>query len=480
MYQPNLQIIIKKLLKPTNNKTSGQYVSKLTIPIKLIYKSTHRLIKHFSIAACAAFMIIAIGCEEPGNLGGNFLDEDANLETRTIDPGSFEGYSTDVFTGKLRYMAIGHYDDPLFGEFQSIGIIKPGIDTTAIGSSISDDDTFKLRMVFSETVYGDTQSTANFEIYRAVNNWRGNELRFGQSISYDDAQLVGEFSVDDTETVEVELDRSWIEEYNFFLSSEDDDRTSQYRDNFPGLVIVPADENTKVLFAKVRPASGEEDSDLEYVRFVRENGDENGDNNDENGNEENDNEDNDNGDNDNDNDAEEDLRQFQRVFDWGALKNRSNPAENSEGTAIHNTLDRMAVMKPELDADRIGSKNLANVQLILYKDRAQLEATLPDGHHRPAVTRARIHLIESGSVSDHIFGQPPELISELNTSDDTFRFNLTDYTNTVLFSTPRAGDFYLSVETINGLTFSTLLFNEDAPEDVKPKILITSVKSGSE
>jgi hypothetical protein len=477
MYQPNLQIIIKKLLKPANNKTSGQNVSNLTISSKLLAKSTQRLIKHVFIAACAAFTIIAIGCENPGNVGGSFLDEEANLETRTIAPGSFEGYSTDAFTGRLRYMAIGHYDDLLFGEFQSIGIIKPDIDTTAIGSSISEEDTFKLRLVFSETVYGDTMSTANFEIYRASNYWRGNELRFGQSISYDETQLVGEFSVEGTETVEVDLDRSWVEEYNEFLSSEADDRTSRYRDNFPGLVIVPADENTKVLFAKIRPASGEEDSDLEYVRFVRENGAVNGDNNGENGNEENGNGDNDN--DNGDNGEEEDPRQFQRVFDWGALKDRSSPAENPEGSVIHNTLDQMAVIKPELDDNRIGSKNLANVQLILYKDRSRLDATLPDGHNRPAVTRARIHLIESGSVSDHIFSQSPDLVSELNTTDDTFRFNLTDYTNTVLFSTPRAGDFYLSVETINGLTFSTFLYDRDAPEDVRPKILITSVKSGS-
>lgn len=462
MYQQNLQTTIIKLPETTNNNSSGQNVIKLANTRKTIYKSIQRLRTYLFIAATAAFTILSTGCEEPGNVGGRFLDDDANLETNSIAPESVEKYTANTYTGRLRHMAIGQYDDMLFGEFKSTGIIKPAIDTTGIGTSITEEQTFKLRLVFSPVVYGDTLSTAEFDIYRATEIWRGNELRFNQTIPYDETQKVGEFSVTGRETVEVELDHGWVEEYNEFLSYDEDDRNNYYRDNFPGLVIVPAESNNKVLFAKLRPGSDEEDDDLDFVRFVleddsEENGGENG-----------------------EDDESEDSRPFQRIQDWGSLQSRAEPAGQPEGIIVHNTLDQLGVMEPAINADRLGSKNLANVQLVFYQDQSQLEGSLPDGHFRPEVSLARIHVIETGNIGDMIFSQSPNFISQLDPDDNSYRFDLTNYANSVLFSTPIAGKFYIAVESINGLVYSTLLFNENAPEELRPRILITSVKTGSE
>jgi hypothetical protein len=472
MYQPNSQTITKKLPEPTNNKSSGKNVNKLTNHNNPIFKSVQSLIKYSLIAAIAAFTILVTGCEDPGNLGSRFLDDDANLETRTISPGTIETYEGNSYTGRLRHMAIGRYDDPLFGEFTSAALIKPSILTAEIGTSISPDDTFKLRLVFSSTVYGDSLSTANFDIYRATDIWRGNEIRFDHQVSYDETQKVGEFSVDGTETVEVELDQSWVQEYNEFLSYEGDNRNANYRDNFPGLIIVPAEDNQKVLFARVRPASDEDDSNLNFVRFVLES-EEDPDEND-NGNGDNDENENDNG------EEEEDPRSFQTVLDWAALNSRAAPEEQPEGITIHNTLDKLISLDPELSTERLGSKNLANAQLVLHQDQELLDASLPDHHTRPEISFARIHLIDTQNVSDYIFSNSPNLVSELNTEDYSYRFDLTTYANSVLFSTAPVGKFYITVESINGLIFSSLLFDENAPEDLRPKINITSVKSGSE
>jgi hypothetical protein len=467
MYQQNLQTTIIKLPETTNNISPGQNVIKLTNTRKSNYKSIQRLRTYLFIAAIAAFTILSTGCEEPGNVGGRFLDDDANLETNSIAPESIEGYSSNTYTGRLRLMAIGQYDDMLFGEFKSTGIIKPAIDTTGIGTSITEEQTLKLRLVFSPVVYGDTLSTADFDLYRATEIWRGNELRFNQTIPYDETQKVGEFSVTGRETVEVELDHGWVEEYNEFLSYEEDDRNNYYRDNFPGLVIVPAESNNKVLFAKLRPASDEEDDDLDFVRFVLEDGGEEngGDNGEENGEDE---------------ETEEDPRTFQRIQDWGSLQSRAEPAGQPEGIIVHNTLDQFGVMEPGINADRLGSKNLANVQLVFYQDQSQLEGSLPEGHSRPEVSLARIHVIDTGSIGDMIFSQSPNFISQLDPDDNSYRFDLSNYANSVLFSTPITGRFYIAVESINGLVFSTLLFNENAPEELRPRILITSVKTGSE
>lgn len=460
MYQLNLQNIIRKLPEKTNNKSSIRYVSKLTSSNISTIKSVKSLIRTISIVALAVFTITAAGCEEPGSIGGGFLDDDAGLETRTISVGSIEEYSTNAYTGRLRYMAMGSYDDPLFGEFTSVAIIKPSI-STANFDAIEEGDSFKLRLVFSSTVYGDSTSASGFDVYRVSENWRGNELRFGDTLPYDETQKIGEFSVAGTETVEIELDDSWVADYNEYLTSDDEDREVRYRDEFPGLAIVPSGGSSKVLFANVLPASGEDDSDLEFVRFIldREEDDE-----DENG----------------ENDEEDDSRLYQTLRDWGGAETRLASGVEQDGHILHNKLDKMIRLEPELNEERLGSKNLANVQLVFYKDRTLLEATLPGGHTRPEVARARIHRIDSGNINDWIFSRTPDLIADLETSDDSFRFDITNYANSVLFDTPRAGQFYLSIETVNGLVFSTVLFDETAPEEQRPKIIITSVKSGDE
>jgi hypothetical protein len=477
MYQVNLQTITKKLPESTNNKITGQNVLKLTNHNNPIFKSVQSLIKYSFMAAIAAFIIFVAGCEDPGNVGSGFLDDDANLETKSISPGTIETYEGNTYTGRLRTLALGRYDDSLFGEFRSAALIKPSLITSEIGTSISPDDTFKLRLVFSPTVYGDSLSTAHFDIYRATEIWRGNEIRFNNQVAFDETQKVGEFSVEGTETVEAELDQSWVEEYNEYLSYEGDDRNTYYRDTFPGLIIVPAEENEKVLFARIRPAANEDDSDLNFVRFVLESAedpDENGEENGENGDEEN-GEENDNGD-----EETEENRAFQTVLDWAALQSRSAPDIQPEGFMIHNTLDQMISIDSELNAERIGSKNLANVQLKFYQDQDLLNASLPEHHTRPEISFARIHLIDTQNVSDYIFSNSPNLISELNTDDHSFSFDLTTYANSVIFGSPASGKFYISVESINGLVFSTLIFDEQAPEDVRPRINITFVKSGNE
>ncbi len=452
MFQPNLQNIIRKLPEKTNNKSSIRYVSKLTRFNISTIKSVKSLIRTISLVVLAVFTVLAASCEEPGNLGSGFLDDEANLETRTISINSIDEYSTNAYTGGLRYMALGSYDDLLFGEFTSIALIKPSISTSAF-EAIEEDDSFKLRLVFSSTVYGDSTSTASFDIYRVSENWRDNQLRFGDVLPYDETQKVGEFSVSGTETVEIELDDLWVDDYNQYLTSDDENREIIYRDEFPGLAIVPANGTSKVLFANILPVSGEDDSNLEFVRFIL------------------DPEDSENGD---------DSRLYQTLRDWGSAETRLEPAVEQGGFVLHNTLDKMIRFDTELNEQRLGSRNLVNVQLVYYNDRSLLEETLPGGHTRPEVSHARIHRIDSENVNDWIFSRNPDLIAELDTTDDSFRFDITNYANSVLFDTPGPGQFYLSIETINGLVFSTVLFDETAPEDQRPKILITSVKSGDE
>ncbi|MEX0770298.1 MAG: hypothetical protein WD035_06170 [Balneolaceae bacterium] len=409
--------------------------------------------RRFSIVAFITLSGISTllfsACEDPGFVGGNLLNEEADVVTNSIQPGSIEEVSRSAFTGNLRFMAMGHYNDPLYGEINSVAFLKPAINTSNV-STIGGEDTMQLRLVLDSRVYGDSTSTAEFEIYRVDEFWRGNEIRFGDQISFDESQVVGQFSVAESDTILVDLDKAWVSDYKDFLEMSDSNRDSLYRNNFFGLAIAAVSGSSKILFPRMRPSTEEENSDTEFVRFVV------------------------------DNEDEEVERRYQTVLDWAmTLERLDTPESQNSDTGsfkVHNYLDSFLEIDLGLTEEKLSSKNLANVELVFYKDRETERNSLPPGHTRPGVNRARIHIINDERISDVIFNRSPGFISEEQTTDHSFRFDITDYANTVLFSTPPSGKLYLSVESINGLLFSTIFHTGEGLEEYKPKILVTSVK----
>lgn len=422
----------------------------------------------FSLHACAvvaAATLLLSACEEPGTAGGGFLDDGANLQTRTAPVGQVESYSADpVYTGSLTYLPLGRYDDELFGAYTSVGVIRPDIGGNI--ESIGEEDELSLQLVFSQIMYGDTTSTTDFEIYPLEEPWRGNELKFGQELAYDESRPVASFSVTGNEKVIVPLDREWVEEYAVWLASEDEDRFTRYRSEFHGLAIVPADESSKVLFGRARIGSGSGMTDQErnenQVRFILDVAGE--------------------GD-------EEDERYYIPPTDWGALLSRGEAAggdspsgEQEPVMAVNNSLDQMVTFLPGLDDELFESRNLASVMLKVHPDENLLGSTLPSGHVRPEVSYLRIHLVDpdAESVSNYIFSRGAQFEGLYNEDDNSYRFDLTNYANSLLFSNQNQSEFYLSAETINGIIFTTWLHGPDAPEELRPRILITSVNTNTE
>lgn len=463
MFRTNSPSIISKSQKVIHNQRTdrvGRNLIKQNYSI-LPIESVQQNVRTVTLAALSALLVLLSSCEDPGGVGSRFLDEDAGLETITTPLASSEAATVDSYSGALRFMAIGRYDDPVFGQFESIGVIKPSIDTTAIGSHISEEDLFQLRLTFSSIHYGDTTQAARYELYRLNDIWRGNELYFTDQLEIDQSELVGEFEVSGESTVSVDLAQSWIDEYNEFLSSSDEDRQDQYRTGFPGLAIVPADGTTRAHFIRVRPDPGDDAEDEELARFVRVPAEDLEEWEEWDGTE------------------EEDPRQFQAPADWGAFGAWGEPAERDEKSIyLTNPLKSVLRVETGLSEDVPGGQNVANAQLIFYPNRELLE--LPNGHVRPEVTQLRLHRVNSDRVGEWIFGRDAALTASLNQGNDSFRFDLTGYINEILFNAPPPGQFYLSAHTVTGLVFSTVLHGEDADDEtLRPKIIITSVNSDS-
>lgn len=445
MYQSNFQNITGKL--PVNKCNCSVNVTEVQdLPIY----SFHRFMKSKMKTIITGLALVLSGfflnsCEDGGVVGGKFVQDDANLKSVVLPVPSLSELNSGTYTGRLGNVAIGRYTDPVFGTFESIAIMKPSLDMERI-PLVETLDELELRIVFASQQWGDTTKTASFEVFEIDEIWRGNELKLGDQVQFDTGKKLGEFSVSSTDTVVVELDKEWLLRYRDYLESEDVARDSLYRAEFFGLAIVPtADTDSRMLFPRMQVTGSAQGTDFNQTRFVIQNLDVG--------------------------------RRFQTTLDWASVFTRVDEGPvvpNSFKT--HSNLEKVIEFELNLTEQDLISKNLANVELILFENTNAPELVLPTNHIRPDVNNARIHIISSGDTGESIFSTSADFIANKDTTDNSFRFNITNYANSILFGSPKQGKFFLSIQSVNGLIQSTLIHTGDSIESKRPKIVVTAIE----
>ena len=446
MYQTNLQ--------NTTGKSPAQMIKGSLFKKTFLHLLPQSVkMKNCSTICTAAFFVFILftGCEESGQVGTSFIESEERISTSSFSLDSIETENDPTYSGNLRSMAIGRYADPLFGTTTNIGYIRPSINRQAIDSVDADTDLMRLRLVVNNQQYGDTTATANFSIYEISDVWRGNEVKYSDQINFDTSKKLGEFSVSSEDTVLVDLDPEWTSRYAEFLNSDSEDRESLYRTEFPGLAIVPDDPaGSKIIFPTVLTDDDANQTSPQATGFII--------------------------------GKPEDDTFFQQALDWASTIERSEDPEPVEDNIfkIHNTLENFISMNPELTEDNLQSQNLARVELVLFENKNLLEQTLPLNHTRPAVETLRIHILESElDIAEQIFTSNPDFVALRDSSDNSFRINITNLANSELFGTPVEGKFYLSVQLTNGLIFSTAIYDMNAVENRRPMINVTAVNTNN-
>jgi hypothetical protein len=445
MYQPNFQNTTGKLpVNKCNYSVNDTEVQDLPIySFNQLMKSKFKTIITGLALVLTGFFINS--CEDGGVVGGKFVQDDANLTSSIVPVPPLSEVNSGTYSGRLGNVAIGRYTDPVFGTFESFAIMKPSLDLERV-PLVETLDELELRIVFASQQWGDTTSTASFEVFEVDEIWRGNEFQLGDQVQFDTAKKLGEFSVTSVDTVIVELDKDWLLRYRDYLESQDVARDSLYRAEFFGLAIVPtADTDSRMLFPRMELTGSAQGTDFNQTRFVIQNLDVG--------------------------------RRFQTALDWASVFTRV-----TEGPVISNSLKTFSSLEKIIEFDLnlteqdLISKNLANVELVLYENKTAPELELPVNHIRPEVFNARIHIINSGDSGEGIFSTSADFIANKDTTDNSFRFNLTNYANSILFGSPKQGKFYLSVQSVNGLIQSTLIHNGDSIESKRPKIVVTAIE----
>lgn len=384
-------------------------------------------------------IILFTGCEDPGSVGSEFVDR-PTLTFDTLNIAQTELQSYQGYSGRLGFIPIGQYSDPIFGDIEVRGFYKP-TRTPPLPDSVNLDESFELKMrlrVDSLESYGDTLSQSSFSIYEITSDWRSNALRIDDEIQY--GTSVGSFTIGQEKEIIVDLDQAWVDEYKCYYYNCDDisDIDSTYIRDFKGLAIVSDQQNSKISFTR-SDGSG----------FIMING------------------------------VESDTTDTVNVAlrDWGFTLDRAGATTAPNTFPLHTTLEAMnSITMPDslLKADN-KNKNIIRADLVFYEAEDILNANLPANHVRLGVNSLNLDVIEFIEPEyEYQFGEV-DFFGQADENEPFFKINVTNYVNNVIFGDETRKELMLGVGSASGALRSTLIYGITAPEDLRPKLIITSL-----
>lgn len=400
----------------------------------------------------AAFLLLTVtfpfmGCESGGSVGGDIIPSDDGIDSRTVGFTEINLYNENTFAGRLTNTSLGYVNDPLYGTIESVALIKPVIIRGDL-ELILVENKVQLQLEFREEIFGDRTTTSEYKIYEVGELWRGNQLRYNQQVKIDRSAVVGEFQMQNELAITVDLSEEWTRKFTDFYNSQTADRDSLYRNNFPGLAIVPSKNNQNLRF--LRTGNSLDLPDLAVTRFIVNPPDD-------------------------EDSEEEDAVTDLGLRDWGSSYLRSDIPEQSSGFTIHNT-ETILELIPNLPADQFSSRNISNATLVLTKNQ-NIEQFQPN-----------FERLSPDLVQLHVFGEKPrDIMAEIFTKDpDFFRINeeeedfflvdITQYVLNQVYGERTDDKLYLTTQLSNGMLYSTQFYDLTAPEELRPRIVITFIK----
>lgn len=395
--------------------------------------------KGLTILSLLVLPVLLSSCEDPGSVGSSFTQNDGEVSIDTVQVEGIESEQLNSYSGQLPFLSPGRFDDPLFGEVEIISLLRPSIASATSEDEMEEDANMKLRLfVNNDLTYGDSTASATYDLFELDQTWRGGEWKLSDEPTIMENAQVGSFSVDEEDSIDVTLEGDWVDEYREFFNSEETDKDSLYRAQFPGLAVVPSNA------AKLSPI------DMDSSRVIIEN--------------------------------EEDTLEY--TFRDGANSlTRENEADVPGDTrTVHNTLEEVLSFEMDLTEENIGSLDVSRVELVFYEDNETLSNTISEVSgpaQRTPYDAASLFLAEPGDLPSAVDpGDPLGDEAEYRESDHSFRFNITEIVKqNMVDGIPEDQQFYLRLQSNDGTLRSSLFHTEDAPEGKKPILIVTSVKN---
>lgn len=383
-----------------------------------------------SIWTALIIALVALqGCENGGIVGSSFVPTNPSLVKDTIYIGNIETESLVSYAGNKNFVTMGIFDDPLFGRFESMALLRPTLPnlTQDIPESAS------IAMILrSPQVYGDSLDITTFDIYEITRRWRPNEWR-ADSIPQLSAQpILSGFQFVNTDSLFVPLPQSFVDKYIAFHEAESG-RDSLYAAEFFGLALVPTG-GSKVNFINVSQSRL-------YIALS--------------------------------DTTSTQVQINQRASSYTITP--STPVVPEGSVFVNNIFTSTGRIQFTIDPEIMKSKYVSRAELVLYEDTEALTQTLG-----PTETRANNGLIRfyelAESEKEFFITKEPAFSSTRVASDGTYRVNMTSLVNSVLARGSEEITYYFVSDLDNGIYRPNLFVGSGNPAKA-PKIIITRINS---
>lgn len=397
-------------------------------------------------ALCSLFLALSVfsltlyGCEDPGAVGGSYTDPGTEVRDTAFFVSDVQTDSFVSFTGNQSFFSAGQFNDPLFGNVRAVSLLKPSLPTVGVTDSLTSSSYVSLQLAVNDSsLYGDTLSTAQFDIVELGEIWRGRAWKINDEVPLT-PNVIGSFEIDDeTDSLVVPLDQEWSSRYWSFYNAISANRDSLYRYDFHGLAIVPRNES------KVIPFSS---SDSRF--FVID-------------------------------PAQEDTS-FVTGSQWGFSLERTGSAAPPPGSLeVINTFEKVLKFDLKLSQEDLGTVNISKVELLIYRDNETLENSITqasDNAVRPPRSSMRLYMSEPQNLPEAFTAGGPLANGTYDETEEAYRFDITRFTNSVLLEgAPEGNSFYVTFDSNDGIIKSGLMFDEEGPEEKRPKIVVTYVNT---
>lgn len=399
------------------------------------------------VSLCIPLLIILAvftGCEDPGSVGGELVDNSQlvfdTLEISEIQELTFKGYS-----GQTATLPIGKYEDPVFGNISLTGLIRPTIQNVFVdsGGNINDNHIMKLKFSFDSTnsVYGDTLAQSNFTLYPVTEKWRGKTWKLDDTFLYDESSPVATFSFTDEMEVIVDLPESFKNSYaEYFNNDSLANRDSVYSREFHGLAIIPDEGNNNIHFSQMAT------TDFLVI-----------------------------------NTADDDTSLF-NAGDWAYTLSRTGMGSLPQGTTpLYNTAERVVrVDTSAMNFDYFRQTDFTSAQLVFFEEDEFLDANIPPNHVRLGVNNLNMDVGFGIDLLYELQFGTVEKTGFKNDSLSKFTFDITDLMLDYIYGSETTESLYIGIGSGTGQLRSTLIYNLDAPEALRPKIVVSSIREDNQ
>jgi hypothetical protein len=388
-------------------------------------------------------------CENPGSVGGDVTDPTSEVVRDTVIINGLTTVDATSYSGEKNFFSAGSFDDPLFGSLGVTGYLKPNL--PASSDTLKADGEVLLRIMYNRAqVWGDTVGTQQFELYQINQYWRDRVLKVDRELSL--AQKVGEFSVGSEDSLLVNLSdvaSGWVDEYRSWADSVKQDTTgaadSSYVYDAHGLALVA--QNSSKIIPLYRDST----------RFIIQH-------------------------------PEADTFDVS-LNRWGYHLDRGSNSSLPQGsTPLHSTYEKVLnFQRLGIEALDIQPPGLSRAELVLNENIAALEQSLsgePSTTKRAQEQVAYLHLANPEGLPENIdpgapLNSPTRLQGIYSAENGTYRFDVTGLVENIIRNGfPEDREFFITLPN-DGVIKSTLIMTDDnqVPDGLKPKIIITSLKN---